>query len=80
MVKIGNSENSVVYGQKHEVWVLVFLVRASGTLRPKLSRFGEIFYFATKHIVYSNSIQEMVLSISSKGLGNKIVISYLFVV
>ena len=26
-----NSNNSVVYGQKHKVWVLVFLVRRSGT-------------------------------------------------
>ena len=37
MVKMGhglatlNSNNSVVYGQKHKVWVLVFLVRTSGT-------------------------------------------------
>ena len=26
-----NANNSVVYGQKHKVWVLVFLVRTSGT-------------------------------------------------
>ena len=26
-----NSNNSVVYGQKNKVWVLVFLVRTSGT-------------------------------------------------
>ena len=26
-----SSNNSVVYGQKHKVWVLVFLVRKSGT-------------------------------------------------
>ena len=26
-----NSNNSVVYGQKNKVWVLVFLVRLSGT-------------------------------------------------
>ena len=26
-----NSNNSIVYGQKHKVWVLVFLVRRSGT-------------------------------------------------
>ena len=26
-----NSNNSDVYGQKHKVWVLVFLVRTSGT-------------------------------------------------
>ena len=38
MVKMGhglatlNSNNSVVYGQKHKVLVLVFLVRMSGTI------------------------------------------------
>ena len=26
-----NSNNSVVYDQKHKVWVLVFLIRTSGT-------------------------------------------------
>ena len=26
-----NSNNAVVYGQKHKVWPLVFLVRTSGT-------------------------------------------------
>ena len=41
-----NSNNSVVYGQKHKEWVLVFLER--NILIPKLSRFGEIFCFATK--------------------------------
>ena len=30
-----NSNNSVVYGQKHKVWVLVFLVRFSGTFRDQ---------------------------------------------
>ena len=43
-----NSNISVVYGQKHKVWVLVFLVSEQNILRPKLSRFGEIFCFATK--------------------------------
>ena len=44
-----NSNYSVVYGQKHKVWVLVFFVRMSGTfLRSKWSRFGEIFCFATE--------------------------------
>ena len=43
------SNNSVVYGQKHKVWVLVFLVRTSGTFfRSKFSSFDEIFCFATK--------------------------------
>ena len=36
-----NSNNSVVYGKKHRVCV-------QNILRPKLSRFGEIFCFATK--------------------------------
>ena len=44
-----NSNNSVVYGQKHKVWALVFLVRISGTFWDQnLIRFGEIFRFATK--------------------------------
>ena len=30
-----NSNNSVVYGQKYKVWVLVFLVRTSGLFRDK---------------------------------------------
>ena len=30
-----NSNNSVVYGQKPKVWVLVFLVRTSGTFRDQ---------------------------------------------
>ena len=48
-LKTLNSNNSVVYGQKHKVWVLVFLVRTSGTFsHQKLSRFGEISCFATK--------------------------------
>ena len=54
-----NSNNSVVYGQKQKVWVLVFLVRTS-----------EIFCFATKQHHLSNSMQETLLSISSNGLGN----------
>ena len=68
-----NSNNSVVYGKKHIVLVLVFI------LRLKLSSFGEIFCFATNRNVYSNSMQETLLSISSTGLGNKTVISCLFV-
>ena len=46
--------NFVVYGQKHKVWVLVFLVTVGreDTLRPNLSGFGQNFYFATKlHLV-----------------------------
>ena len=48
-----NSNNSVVYGQKHEVWILAFLVRKSGTFETKLSTFGEIFCFATKRHFYT---------------------------
>ena len=44
-----NSNNFVVCGQKHKVWVLVFLVKNErNILRPKLNRFGEIFCFASK--------------------------------
>ena len=38
------SNNSAVYGQKNKVWVL----NERNILRPKLSRFGEIFCFVTK--------------------------------
>ena len=75
-----NSSNSVVYCQKHKVWVLVFLVRTSEYFETKLSRFGELFCFATRPHLYRNSMQETLLSISSNGLGNKTVISCLFVV
>ena len=51
VLAILNSNNFVVYGQKHIVRVLVFLVRTSGTLRPKLSRFGEIFCLQQNRIV-----------------------------
>ena len=69
-----NSNNFVVYGQKHKRCVLVFFVRMSGTL----SNLGETFCFDC--IVYSNSIQGTLLNMSSNGLGNKTVISCLFVV
>ena len=51
-------------------------------LRPKLSRFGEIFRFATKpnRLTATPFIQGTLLSISSNGLGNKTIISCLFVV
>ena len=42
-----NSNNFVVYGQKYKVSVLVFFERAEH-FETKLSRFGEIFCFATK--------------------------------
>ena len=32
------SNNSVVYGQKHKVWVLVFLVRTSGTFLDQIEQ------------------------------------------
>ena len=43
-----NSNNSVVYGQKHKVYLVFFNKNKRNNLRPKLSRFGEIFRFATK--------------------------------
>ena len=78
-----NSNNSVVYGQKHKVWVhvLVFLVRTSGTFWEQ--SWADLVNFSVlqqNRIVYSNSIQVTLLLISSKGLGNKTVISCLFVV
>ena len=70
-----NSNNFIFYGQKHKVWVLVFLVRTSGTFfRLKLNRFGKIFCFATKPL-HLQQFQGTLLSISSNGLGNKTVIS-----
>ena len=33
-----NSNNSVVYGQKSKVWVLVFLVRTSKTFETKIEQ------------------------------------------
>ena len=40
-----NSKNLIVYGQNHKVWALVERVE---NFETKLSRFGEIFSFATK--------------------------------
>ena len=33
-----NSNNSVVYGQKHEVWVLIFLVRRAKHFETKIEQ------------------------------------------
>ena len=80
-LKTLNSDNSVVYGQKHKVWVLVFLIRTSGTFWDQI--WADLVKFSVLHqyhIVYSNSTQGTLLSISSKGLGNKTVISSLFIV
>ena len=49
-------------------------------LRPKLRRIGDFYVLQQKRIVYRNSMQGMLLSISSNGLGDKTVISCLFVV
>ena len=74
-----NSNNSIGYGQKHKVLVLVFLVRTRGTLwdlnGADLVKFSVL---QQNCIVYSNSIQGTLLSITSNGLGNKTVISCLF--
>ena len=76
-----NSNNSVVYDQKHKVWVLDFLVRTSGTFWDQNLADLVIFLFSQQNrIVYSNSMQETLLRLSSNGLGNKTVISCLFVV
>ena len=76
-----NSNYSVVYGQKHKVWLLVFLVRMSGTFLDQ--NWADLVKFSVlqqNRIVYSNSIQGTLLSISSNGLGNKTFISCLFLV
>ena len=76
-----NSNNSVVYGQKHKVWVLVFLVRTSGTFWDQhWADLVKFFVLQQHRNVYTNSIQGTLLNISSNGLGNKTVISCLFVV
>ena len=76
-----NSNNFVVYDQKHKVWVLVFLVRTSGAFWDQNWADSVKFSILQQNrIVYINSIQETLLSISSIGLGNKTVISCLFVV
>ena len=75
-----NTNNSVVYGQTHKVWVPVFLVRTSGTFWDQ--NWAELEKFSVlqqNRIFYSNSMQETLLNISSK-LGNKTVITCLFVV
>ena len=75
-----NSNNLVVYGQKHKVWVLIFF-RTSKTFWNQ--NWADWVKFSVLHqnpIIYSNSIQGMLLSMSSNGLGNKTVISCLFVV
>ena len=76
-----NFKNAIVYGQKHKVWPLVFLVRTSGTFWDQnwtdLVKFSKL---QQNRIFNSNSMQGTLLSISSNGLGNKTVISCLFVV
>ena len=76
-----NSNNSVVYGQKQKVWVLVFVVRMSGTfLDQNIADLVKFSVLQQNHIVYRNSMQETLLNISSNGLGNKTVIPCPFVV
>ena len=75
-----NSNNSVIYGQKYKVWVLVFLVRMSEHFETKIEQiFLKFSVLQHNSIVYSNSIQGTLLSILSNGLCNKTVISCLFV-
>ena len=67
-----NSNNSVVLVRNIKCsYSISQLERAEHFLRPKLSIFGEIFCFATK----PHRLQQLLLSISSNGLGNKTVIS-----
>ena len=76
-----NSNISFVYGQKHKVWVLFFLVRTSGTF--SYQNWADLVKFSVlqqNRIVCSNSIQGTLLNISSNWLGNKTFISSLVVV
>ena len=60
-----NSNKFVVYGQKYKVWVLIFLVRTSGTFCDL--NWADLVKFSVlqqNRIVYSKSIQETLLSIS----------------
>ena len=76
-----NSNNSVVYGQKHKVWVLVFSVRRSRTFWDQnLADLVKFSVLQQNRIVYSNSLQGTLQSISSNGSGNKTVISVLYFV
>ena len=64
-----NSYNSIVYGQKHKVCVLVFLVRTSGTFWDQIWVDVVVFSVLQQNcIIYSNSIQRTLLSISSNVL------------
>ena len=38
----------VVYGQKHKVWVLVFLVRTRANVETKFKRISQNFLFCNK--------------------------------
>ena len=54
-----NFNNFIVYGQKHKVLVLVFVVRTSGTFWDQ--NWADLLKSSVlqqNHIVYSNSIQE----------------------
>ena len=76
-----NSNKSVVYGQRHKVWELFFSVRTSGTFLDQIwANLVKFSVLQQNRIVYSNSIQGTLRSISSNGLGNKTVISCLLVV
>ena len=57
------SNNSFIYGQKHKVWVLVFLVRTSEIFW--VQNWADLVKFSVlqqNRIVYSNSMQETLLS------------------
>ena len=49
---ISNARNFLISGQKHKVWLFIFLVRSQGTfLVIKWSGFAEIFTFSTASVV-----------------------------
>ena len=76
-----NSNNSLVYGQRHKVCLIVFLVGTSWAFWDQYwADLVKLSVLQQNLIAYSNSMQETLLSISSNGLGYKTVISYLFVV
>ena len=58
-----NFNNSVVYGQKNKVWELIFLVRKSWTFWDQnLADLVKFSVLQQNRIVYSNSMQETLLS------------------
>ena len=54
-----NSNKFVIYGQKHKVWIFVFLVRTRGTFRDQnIADLVKCSVFQQSHIVDSNTFKE----------------------